>query len=146
MNLNQSKMVSELTTITNTKKTFHKNTRFLFEDYLIACPFSIDYMRKKNRKQEVMQWRQIGMAWYALEFNSITQAGVFFNHDHSTVIHALKCIQDRKFNPCLSEKINEILQLMDFSVDNHTEIGMKEVNSLVHLEKLIRTKLQLVEK
>ena len=63
MNLNQSKMISELTTITNTKKTFHKNTRFLFEDYLIACPFSIDYMKKKKQKARgnAMETNRYGM-------------------------------------------------------------------------------------
>jgi hypothetical protein len=136
----------ELNTIRNTKKTFPKNTRFMFEDFLISCPFSISYLREKNRKQEVMQWRQIGMAWYAIEFNSLTQAGEFFKHDHSTVVHALKCIQDRKFNPSLSEKVNTILELMENEIINAESIGEKEINSLIYLEKLIKTKLALVEK
>ncbi len=139
-------MSYELNTIRNTKKTFTKNTRFMFEDFLISCPFSIEYLRQKNRKQEVMQWRQIGMAWYAMEYNSLTQAGDFFNHDHSTVVHALKCIQDRKWNPSLSDKVNNILELMENEIINAESIGEKEVNSLIYLEKLIRTKLQLVEK
>jgi hypothetical protein len=139
-------MTYELNTIRNTKKTFNKNTRFMFEDFLISCPFSIEYLRQKNRKQEVMQWRQIGMAWYAIEYNSLTQAGEFFNHDHSTVVHALKCVQDRKWNPSLSDKVNKILELMENEIINAESIGEKEVNSLIYLEKLIRTKLALVEK
>lgn len=139
-------MTYELNTIRNTKKTFPKNTRFMFEDFLITCPFSISYLKEKNRKQEVMQWRQIGMAWYAIEYNSLTQAGEFFNHDHSTVVHALKCIQDRKFNPSLSDKVNKILELMENEIINAESIGEKEVNSLIYLEKLIRKKLAFVEK
>lgn len=139
-------MTYELNTIRNTKKTFNKNTRFMFEDFLISCPFSIEYLRQKNRKQEVMQWRQIGMAWYAIEYNSLTQAGEFFNHDHSTVVHALKCVQDRKWNPSLSDKVNKILELMENEIINAESIGEKEINSLIYLEKLIRTKLAFVEK
>ena len=139
-------MTYELNTIRNTKKTFNKNTRFMFEDFLISCPFSIEYLRQKNRKQEVMQWRQIGMTWYAIEYNSLTQAGEFFNHDHSTVVHALKCVQDRKWNPSLSDKVNKILELMENEIINAESIGEKEVNSLIYLEKLIRTKLAFVEK
>ena len=139
-------MTYELNTIRNTKKTFNKNTRFMFEDFIISCPFSIEYLRQKNRKQEVMQWRQIGMAWYAIEYNSLTQAGEFFNHDHSTVVHALKCVQDRKWNPSLSDKVNKILELMENEIINAESIGEKEVNSLIYLEKLIRTKLAFVEK
>lgn len=139
-------MTYELNTIRNTKKTFNKNTRFMFEDFLISCPFSIEYLRQKNRKQEVMQWRQIGMTWYAIEYNSLTQAGEFFNHDHSTVVHALKCVQDRKWNPSLSDKVNKILELMENEIINAESIGEKEINSLIYLEKLIRTKLAFVEK
>ena len=139
-------MNHELNTIRNTKKTFNKNTRFMFEDFLISCPFSIEYLRQKNRKQEVMQWRQIGMAWYAIEYNSLTQAGEFFNHDHSTVVHALKCVQDRKWNPSLSDKVNKILELMENEIINAESIGEKEVNSLIYLEKLIKKKLASVEK
>jgi hypothetical protein len=139
-------MSYELNTIRNTKKTFTKNTRFMFEDFLISCPFSIEYLRQKNRKQEVMQWRQIGMAWYAMQYNSLTQAGDFFNHDHSTVVHALKCIQDRKWNPSLSDKVNNILELMENEIINAESIGEKEVNSLIYLEKLIKKKLAFVEK
>lgn len=136
----------ELNTIRNTKKSFPKNTRFMFEDFLISCPFSISYLREKNRKQEVMQWRQIGMAWYAIEMNSLTQAGEFFNHDHSTVVHALKCLQERKWNPSLSDKVDKLLELMQLEVMNAEYIGDKEVNSLIYLEKLIKKKLAIVEK
>jgi hypothetical protein len=93
-----------------------------------------------------MQWRQVGMAWYAIEFNSLTQAGNFFKRDHSTVIHALKCIQDRKFNPTLDEKVNKIIDLIEQEIEHNDEIGICEVNSLIYLEKLIKKKLAFVEK
>jgi hypothetical protein len=146
INSKTNTMSYELNTIRNTKKTFGKNKRFLFEDFLIACPFSIEYLRQKNRKQEVMQWRQIGMSWYAMEFNSLTEAGSFFRHNHSTVVHSLKCVQDRKWNPSLDEKVNKIVDLIEQDIEYNEEIGMREVNSLMHLEKLIRTKLAFVEK
>jgi hypothetical protein len=142
----QKEMSYELNTITNTKKSFPKNTRFSFEDFLIACPFSISYLREKNRKQEVMQWRQVGMAWYAIEFNSITQAGKFFDHNHSTVIHSLKCIKDRKWNPSLASKVNKVIDLMELEVKNSNDINEKELNSLLYLERLIKKKLAFVEK
>ena len=139
-------MKSELNTIKTTIATFEKKTRFYFEDYLITCPFSMDYLRNQNRKREVREWRQIGMAWYAMESNSLTKTGKIFNRDHATVLHALKRIQDRKFEKSMEEKVNQILECIQ--IDNKTPIssGLKEVNSLVYLENLIRKKLQLVEK
>lgn len=139
-------MKSELTTIINTKNTFHKNTRFIMEDFLITCPFSLEYLKKKNRAQEVREWRQIGMAWYAMEYNTITKAGQFFNRDHSTVIHSLKRIQERKFDKSLEEKVNKVLECIEFDVECPMDSGMQEVNSLIYLEKLIKKKLALVEK
>lgn len=139
-------MKSELTTIINTKNTFHKNTRFIMEDFLISCPFSLEYLKKKNRAQEVREWRQIGMAWYAMEYNTITKAGQFFNRDHSTVIHSLKRIQERKFDKSLEEKVNSVLDCMEFDVECPMDSGMQEINSLIYLEKLIKKKLALVEK
>ena len=139
-------MKSELNTIKTTIATFEENTRFYFEDYLITCPFSMDYLRNQNRKREVREWRQIGMAWYAMESNSLTKTGKIFNRDHATVLHALKRIQDRKFEKSMEEKVNQILECIQ--LDNKTPIssGLKEVNSLIYLENLIRKKLQLVEK
>ena len=106
----------------------------------------MDYLKKKNRKQEVREWRQIGMAWYAMESNSLTKTGMVFNRDHATVLHSLKRIQDRKFDRSMDEKVNLILECMQLDVESPVESGLKEVNSLVYLENLIRKKLQLVEK
>lgn len=139
-------MKSELNTIKTTIATFEENTRFYFEDYLITCPFSMDYLKKQNRKQEVREWRQIGMAWYAMESNSLTKTGMVFNRDHATVLHSLKRIQDRKFDRSMDEKVNQILECMQLDIESPVESGLKEVNSLVYLENLIRKKLQLVEK
>ena len=106
----------------------------------------MDYLRNQNRKQEVREWRQIGMAWYAMESNSLTKTGMVFKRDHATVLHSLKRIQDRKFDRSMDEKVNQILECMQLDVESPVESGLKEVNSLVYLENLIKKKLQLVEK
>jgi hypothetical protein len=137
---------SEQNTIQATMATFSKNTRFYFEDFLITCPFSLEYLKKPNRMQEIREWRQIGLAWYAMEYNSLTKSGKVLNRNHATVLHALKRIQDRKFDPSLEEKVKQILDCMDLAIESPIESGLKEVNSLVYLENLIRKKLQLVEK
>jgi hypothetical protein len=106
----------------------------------------MNYLKNQNRKREVREWRQIGMAWYAMESNSLTKTGMVFNRDHATVLHSLKRIQDRKFDRSMEEKVNLILECMQLDVESPVESGLKEVNSLVYLENLIRKKLQLVEK
>lgn len=139
-------MSAELKLTKLVKKTFPKNTRFNFEDFLIACPFSIEYLRQKNRKTEVMQWRQIGMCWYAIEFNHVSDAGRFFNKDHSTVCHSMRQLLDRKYNPLLQEKIDKVLQYMELEIADSNDMNEKEKNSLIYLEKIMRIKLGSVEK
>jgi hypothetical protein len=58
----------------------------------------------------------------------------------------MKCVQDRKWNPTLNEKVEKIMNLMQLDIENSNEIGMKEVSSLIYLEKLIKKKLYSVEK
>ena len=139
-------MAHELKLTNLVKKTFPKNTRFKFEDFLIACPFSIEYLREPNRKMEVMQWRQIGMTWYAIEFNHVSEAGRFFHKDHSTVCHAMRQLLDRKYNPLLQEKIDKVLQYMELEIADSDDINERELNSLMYLEKIMRIKLSYVNK
>lgn len=130
----------ESTTVIITKKTFNDDTDFVFEHFLIACPYTIEQLREKSRLQDIMQWRQIGMAWYAMEHDKITEAGSFFNKDHSTVWHSLNCVAERKFNPRLSEKVDKVLDVMRSDVVVMNDFSNKEVSSLVYMEQLIRNR------
>ncbi len=129
--------------ITDTKNSFPKNTRFVFEDFLIACPFSLEYLRQVSRKREVMQWRQLGMVWLAIENMHLSKAGKFFDKDHSTVIHALKVVREANngFDYVLKEKIDKIMNCIDLSVPYSNDSSENEKNSLIYLERLIKKKL-----
>lgn len=129
--------------ITDTKQSFPKNTRFLFEDFLIACPFSIEYLRKKTRKREIMQWRQLGMAWLAIENMHLSKAGEFFEKDHSTVCHALKVVRlaNNGYDYLLKEKIDKIISHIELSVPYSDDINENEKHSLIYLERLIKIKI-----
>lgn len=141
--LNQSKMNYNIQSIKNAKKSFPKNTRFVFEDFLIACPFSMEYLRQVSRKSEVMQWRQLGMVWLAIENMHISKAGKFFDKNHSTVIHALKMVKqaNKGFDYVLKEKIDKIINCMDLRVAYSNDSSENEKNSLIYLERLIKKKL-----
>lgn len=102
-------MIKELNTVTNTKKSFDENTEFDFQDFLDVCPFDMDELRKKNRQIEICEWRQIGMTWFAIHSNYITGSAIEFERDHTTVCHAMKQIQNRKFSKTLNEKVNALL-------------------------------------
>ncbi len=133
----------KIQSITDTKNSFPENTRFVFEDFLIACPFSLEYLRQASRKREVMQWRQLGMAWLAIENMHLSKAGKFFDKDHSTVIHALKVVRaaNKGFDFVLKEKIDKIMNCIELAVPYSTDASENEKNSLMYLERLIKIKL-----
>lgn len=96
-------------TINSVRDSFPAGTVFSFDDFLQACPFTIEELKVVTRKADVAQWRQIGMTWYALEHLSITKAAKFFNKDRVTAHYAMCCVRDRKFSPILNQKVNCIL-------------------------------------
>ena len=129
--------------INEVKKMFPENTRFLFEDFLISTPFSMEYLRRGNRKREVMQWRQVGMTWAAIEHHSVSKAGKLFERDHATCIHALKKVVQAMegYDKELKDKIDTVTNCIEFSVPHSNDASENEKNSLIYLEQLIKKKL-----
>jgi len=83
-------------------KNFVKNaTREISIDYIqkLVCDFynvSIDSVKSKTRKREIVQARQIAM-YFAKDLTkaSLKNIGTHFgNRDHSTVIHACQTVND----------------------------------------------------
>lgn len=98
-------------TINSVRDSFPAGTVFSFDDFLSACPFTMEELRVVTRKADVAQWRQIGMTWYAMEHISITKAAKFFNKDRTNAHYAMVCVRDRKFSPALKKKVDEVLNL-----------------------------------
>lgn len=137
-------MNHKVKSVIDTKKTFPKNTRFVFEDFLIACPYSVECLRQRTRVRDIMQWRQLGMVWMALETVNLTNSGKFFDKDHSTVVHALKIVRDanKGYDWILKEKIDKIMNHIELSVPYSNDMNENEKNSLIYLERLIKEKLK----
>lgn len=59
------------------------------EHFFNSCPYTIDDLRIESRKQDLMQWRQIGVVWLLMcDYNSVSIAN-YFNKHHSNVYCAL---------------------------------------------------------
>lgn len=85
------------------------------EHFFNVCPYTIDDLRIESRKQDLMQWRQIGVVWLLIcDYNSVSVAN-YFNKHHSNVYCALsnfeKAIQgfDKVFR-------NKIAIVEEFSI------------------------------
>jgi hypothetical protein len=57
-----------------------------------VCPYTHDELRKRNRKRDIVYWRQVGMYVGRQSGMSLEGIGSIFNLNHATVIHGLKQI------------------------------------------------------
>ena len=77
---------------------------------------SVDKIREKDRRKEVARCRQVGMyiAKKVTSFSLKTIGLHFGGRDHSTVIHAIKTIENQKLKDDLLEKdIKYIIGMLD---------------------------------
>ena len=63
-------------------------------DYLKAIPVSLEDLRKKNRKREMVYYRYVAMYLLREKGYIIATIGRFLNRHHSDVIHACKQVDD----------------------------------------------------
>lgn len=68
--------------------------RYIMNDFYLACPYSIEELKSRKRKQSLVSWRQIGLSWAFLSGLKLNQSGKLFNRNHATVIHSLKIVRD----------------------------------------------------
>ena len=121
--------------ITQCKEQFKDVVSFNMQDFYDACPYSMDELRRKNRKQDIKEWRQLGMSWLAMQKFNLTEAGIQFNKDHATVIHSLNVIFDAmkqpKFQPSMALKIQQLMDGCISEVPRHEDMNINEMICMV---------------
>lgn len=139
-------MARKETLISEVSAYFKKTSFSNFNDFLIICPFTLDDLRKKDRKQEIMQWRQIGMTCKAIETGCLSEAARFFNKDHATVIHSAKCVKEamQGYHPTLKRKLDLVVETISVKVKENDK-PMTEVIGLMMMERRIQKLLSCTE-
>jgi len=66
--------------------------RFNPVDFLNVCPYSLEELSKKNKKQEIIRWRQVGIVWFCLAGKTNLKASNLFGRDPATGIHASQVV------------------------------------------------------
>lgn len=132
-----------MTTIRQAINSFPKGTTFSMDDFISACPYTMDELRKRDRHTDIKQWRHVGMTFYALENNNILRTGRYFNMDHASVIHAIKNVMfaNQGFDPDLKDKIDSVLHTRANYLVYTSDINVNEVTALRHLEFMMSSKL-----
>jgi hypothetical protein len=59
-------------------------------DFLRESPYTIEELRARDKSQDLVAWRHVGIVWLRLSGYSCAKAGGYFGRHHATVIHAEK--------------------------------------------------------
>jgi hypothetical protein len=126
----------------NTKSIFPKNYSFPLVDFYSACPFTMDQIIEQTRLSEIVQWRQIYSFYLYSVGYSKTKIGQITNQDHSTIVYAVKIVNNalNGYNPKLLEKIKSILKVSESIFQPTDDIYFNEILSLRYLEHKIQQK------
>lgn len=139
-------MVRKETVVSDVKAFFKEENYKSFNDFISICPYSVEELKSKDRYQDLMQWRQIGMVCKAIDLNNLSAAGRYFGKDHVTVIHAARCIKYAidGFHPVLRKKVNILLNSDSVKLKEN-DLPSTEVIGLMLQERRIKRLLSCTE-
>jgi len=102
-------------------------------EFLYVCPVDLDVLKEQNRLRELKEWRQIGMVWYALQTNSLSESARYFDRNHSTVLHSFSAVIDAIDGYC-PDVLKKVREIMHFTESN-IQVETNEIASAVLIER-----------
>jgi hypothetical protein len=124
-------------------KQLLKLTRINYKDVIDSSPYTFKELQKKSRKTDIRIWRQFLVAFGRLQGMTITDSGSLVNQDHSTVIHAVYCLNSRLRSnqyPEYLEVLNTIKYHIQVNISSSEDTNINEMNCLILLDHLISKK------
>jgi chromosomal replication initiation ATPase DnaA len=124
-------------------KALMKLTRINYKDVIDSSPYTFKELQGKSRKTDIRIWRQFLVAFGRLQGMTITDSGSLVNQDHSTVIHAVYCLNSRLRSnqyPEYLEVLNTIKYHIQVNISSSEDMNINEMNCLILLDHLISKK------
>lgn len=124
-------------------KQLLKLTRINYKDVIDSSPYRLSEFQQKNRRNNIVVWRQFVVVFARLQGLKLIQAGAIVEQDHAMVIRALKLINKRLPNkqyPEYLEVLNIIKNNINVNFSSSEDININEMNCLILLDHLISKK------
>jgi len=118
-------------------------TRINYKDVIDSSPYSFRELQEKSRIADIRIWRQFLVAFGRLQGMTVINAGRLVYQDHSTVIHAVKCLNSRLRSnqyPEYLQVFEEIKYHIETSISSSEDTNINEMNCLILLDHLISKK------
>ena len=121
------------------KSKLPKRNFYTMHEFFLVCPYSIDELKIPNRSRDIMQWRQLGMAWACLCGMSIVEAGKMFNKDHATVVYSQEMLVYALdgFHPMLREKLQDVIDCVEIAQHASNDQNTNVIIASRQIEKLL---------
>lgn len=78
------------------------------ETFWKVCPFTIEELKTKSRKQKIVTWRYIAMFFDYNERRNMIETSNRFNLTHASIINGFKRIQNIKTDYLMREAFNDL--------------------------------------
>jgi chromosomal replication initiation ATPase DnaA len=124
-------------------KQLLKLTRINYKDVIDSSPYRLSEFQQKNRRNNIVVWRQFVVVFARLQGLKLIQAGAIVEQDHAMVIRALKLINKRLPNkqyPEYLEVLNIIKNNININFSSSEDMNINEMNCLILLDHLISKK------
>ena len=82
--------------------------------------FTVEDLQNKSKNRDLVEPRQLGMAFYHFAGHNLKQSGLRFHRDHATVLHSI-----RKLKTLYGRRGEEKLTAMINNMSLFTEINFK---------------------
>jgi len=126
------------------KTKFPKRNFYTMHEFFLVCPYSKDELKIPNRSRDIMQWRQLGMAWACLCGMSIVEAGKMFNKDHATVVYSQEMLVYALdgFHPLLSEKLQDVIDCVEIAQHASNDPNTNVIIASRQIERLLKKRYE----
>ena len=96
-------------------KPYTPNLGYILENVCSILEVPTEKVLSKSKKANLVRARKIFSYICIRKGFTFREAGEIINRDHSTVVHAFKCVDKRKYDWRLKEDFERVAKIMDTS-------------------------------
>lgn len=126
--------------------------RYNMDAFFAACPYTLEELKSKDRKHDIVCWRHLAMTWQLLSGENLTGAGKVFDRSHATVynslIHVLNTVEGFG-SSVMADAIKRVREHSTVScvrIDSHqiSEFLSRHIDEPDEVEELTRSIFEIV--
>jgi len=99
---------------------------FSMQDFWFEAGFTPEELKEKTRRWEIVEVRQVGVAWAVLSGHTLKQAADMFDQNHSTALYSIDSVMNTLIYPGMYPDQYQLL--MQICRRSHSSMLSKDLN------------------